>query len=213
MRTWHPSPSVRKVAAVEAFESFVALALESEGFVVSPAVKFRVKLKTRKTAYEETQAHGYEVDLVGARQDKLVLATVKSFFGSRGVVADHVTREGGAENWQRLYALLNNDAIRGQVVRGAAKRYGYRVRNVELRFYVGRFAARTTRTHEDRIREWARKQRVGSGPIRVFNLDQVVHRVREIAADTQYRDDAVLVTMKVLQEAGLLEAALPDAPK
>lgn len=79
--------------AVEAFESFVAIALETEGFVVSEAVKFPVKRKTGKAAYAEEQTHGYEVDLVGARRDRLVLATVKSFFGSRGVVADHVLDE------------------------------------------------------------------------------------------------------------------------
>jgi hypothetical protein len=72
---------------VEAFESFVALALEEEGLVVSPAVKFPVERRTARTSYEERQVHGYEVDLIGARSDLLVLATVKSFFGSRGVSA------------------------------------------------------------------------------------------------------------------------------
>ena len=76
---------------MEAFESFVAISLEAERFVVSPAVKFPVRLPTRKQAYGEIQTHGYEVDLVAARADRLVLATVKSFFGSRGVVAEHVT--------------------------------------------------------------------------------------------------------------------------
>src|SRR4051812_18310454 len=51
--------------AREAFESFGAVALESEGFVVPPAVKFPVQLRTRKAAYEELQTHGYEVDLIG----------------------------------------------------------------------------------------------------------------------------------------------------
>ncbi|MEZ5110342.1 MAG: hypothetical protein R2732_02410 [Microbacteriaceae bacterium] len=60
---------------VEAFEQFVALALEAEGLVVSSALKFPVKRRTRKTAYEEWQTHGFEVDLVAARADKLVLAT------------------------------------------------------------------------------------------------------------------------------------------
>ena len=41
---------------------------------------------------------------MGARADRLVLATVKSFFGSRGVVADHVTGRGGTPAQQRLYA-------------------------------------------------------------------------------------------------------------
>jgi len=38
---------------VEAFESFVALALEHENLVVSEAVKFPVRRRTRRTAYEE----------------------------------------------------------------------------------------------------------------------------------------------------------------
>ena len=67
---------------MEAFESFVAIALEVEDFVVSEAVKFPVQKLTKKVAYEESQTHGFEVDLVAARADRLVLATVKSFFGS-----------------------------------------------------------------------------------------------------------------------------------
>lgn len=58
---------------MEAFESFVALALETEGLVVSEALKFPV---TRQTP-SGLQTHGYEVDLVGARADRLVLASVK----------------------------------------------------------------------------------------------------------------------------------------
>ena len=45
---------------MEAFESFVALTME-----------------------EDTGTHGFEVDLVGARRDELVLAAVESFFGAR----------------------------------------------------------------------------------------------------------------------------------
>src|SRR5690349_13390541 len=61
-------------------------AMESDGLVVSEAVKFPVTRQTGKTSHKEVQTHGYEVDLIGARADRLVLATVKSFFGSRGVV-------------------------------------------------------------------------------------------------------------------------------
>ena len=78
---------------MEAFESFVAVALEAEGLVVSSAVKFPVRLQTRRVDRVEIQTHGYEVDLVGARADRLILATVKSALGSRGVVAEHVTGE------------------------------------------------------------------------------------------------------------------------
>ena len=69
----------RTLGVVEAFDLFVALALESEGLVVSEALKFPVKVRTTKAAYEQWQTHGFEVDLVGARSDRLVLATVKSF--------------------------------------------------------------------------------------------------------------------------------------
>lgn len=172
---------------MEAFESFVAVALEADGFVVSSAVKFDVTLKTKKAAYEEFQSHGYEVDLIGARADRLVLATVKSFFGSRGVVAEHVTGQTTNERWKKLYALLNNEDIRRQVVEGAGDRYGYSLNQIELRLYVGRFAAPTRGTHETAIRAWADQLVVGAGPIRVFGLKEVVGAVRAAAERKQYR--------------------------
>jgi hypothetical protein len=187
---------------VEAFESFVAVALEAEDFVVSAGVKFRVKLPTRKAAYAEEQTHGYEVDLVGARADRLVLASVKSAFGSRGVVAEHVTGED--ERGSRLYRLLNDEVVRARVVAEAAKRYGYRLRQVQLRLYVGRFSGRRAGEHEQRVRSWAAEQQVGAGPIEVVGVKEVVGIVREAAGDTQYRDSAVLATLKALQEAGQL---------
>ena len=67
---------------MEAFESFVAVALEAEDFVVSSGVKFRVQRRTKKAAYEEWQEHGYEVDLVGARAKRLSTsntATIRSW--------------------------------------------------------------------------------------------------------------------------------------
>lgn len=110
---------------MEAFESFVALAMEDEGLVVSSAVKFPVTRRTAKAQHEETQTHGFEVDLVAANADTLVLASVKSFFGSRGIVAADVDGStGGAKS--RLYALLNDGDVRGQVLAGACTRYGYR---------------------------------------------------------------------------------------
>jgi hypothetical protein len=68
---------------MEAFESFVALALETEGLVVSEALRFDIPRQTTSGL----QTHGYEVDLVGARQDLLVLASVKSYFGCSYVKA------------------------------------------------------------------------------------------------------------------------------
>jgi hypothetical protein len=195
---------------VEAFESFVAVALEAEGFVVSEAVKFPVTLLTAKAAYEESQTHGFEVDLVGARSDRLVLASVKSFFGSRGVVSDDVIGTTPNQRRRKRYALLNDPSVRRTVIATAAKRYGYKTRQVQVRLYVGRFAAPKSGTHERAVREWASKQRAGGGPIQVLSVNEVVDRVREAASHKQYRDNAVLVTMKVLEAAGLLNLKLPE---
>jgi hypothetical protein len=75
---------------VEAFEQVVAVPMESEGLVVSGGAKFPVKRKTAKKDSDESQSHGYEVDLIGANRERLVVASVNSFFGSRGVQADEV---------------------------------------------------------------------------------------------------------------------------
>jgi hypothetical protein len=184
---------------MEAFEQFVALAMESEGLVVSSALKFNVRRKTRKQAYDEYQTHGFEVDLVGARRDKLVLATVKSFFGSRGVVADHVV--GNDSTYSKWYALLNQADVRDGVVSGAAQKFGYGVDQIEMRLYAGRFS---TAASETAIRAWAADQVVGGGPVRVYDAASVVSTVRRAAASKQYRDSAVLATLKVLDATGSL---------
>jgi hypothetical protein len=189
---------------MEAFESFVALALEDEGLVVSEAVKFPVRVPTRRRDHAEVQTHGFEVDLVGACAERLVLASVKSYLGSRGVVAAHVTAETANETLRRRYSLLNRPEVRGPVVRAAAKRYGYRTSQVELRLYVGRFATSADEAH---VRAWARRQRVGTGPIAVHGLADVVGVVRRMALSRTYRDNPVLVTMKVLEAAGMLSTA------
>jgi hypothetical protein len=186
---------------VEAFESFVAVALEQEGYVVSEAVKFPVARKTGKVAYVEIQRHGYEVDLVGARANRLVLATVKSFFGSQGVRWQDVKGEPGAKN-RKSYALLNDPALRDQIIEAAAERYGYKVKQVELHLYVGHFAAPKLKLHEPVIREWAAEELAGGGPIKVIGLSEIADSVIEAATVKQYRDNAVVVTIKALDDAG-----------
>jgi hypothetical protein len=195
-------------AMMEAFESFVAVSLEADGFVVSSGVKFPVRIRTAKAARAEYQTHGFEVDLVAARADRLVLASVKSFLGSRGVVSDHVVGDSLNLSAVKRYAILNNAQVRSAIVQQAARRYGYRTRQVELRLYVGRFAGRARGAHEARIRHWAKTQRVGSGPIRVIGLKEVVEIVLEVSQETQYMNDPVVVALKVLAEAGLVNRDL-----
>src|SRR5262249_48533718 len=152
--------------------------------------------------YSQHQTHGFEVDLIGSRSDRLVLATVKSFFGSRGVVAEEVT-DPKAKGGKR-YALLNDPSVRDVVVAGAADRYGYRLDQVGVRLYVGRFAGPKAGTDERTIRDWCDQQHVGGGPITVHGVEEVVGLVRKAAATKTYRNNAVLVSLKVLHAAGAL---------
>src|SRR4051812_34098369 len=144
---------------MEAFESFVALALETEDLVVSEAQKFDFQRQTTSGL----QTHGYEIDLVGARADQLVLASVKSYFGSRGVPADHLMGEAARPDLNKRYALINDVELRAAIVGAAANRFGYALQQVRLRLYVGRFAgARPGEpSYEHRIRDWCATQTVG----------------------------------------------------
>jgi len=154
--------------------------------VVSEAVKFTVTRRTAKSAHSETQTHGFEVGLIGARGDRLVLATVKSFLGlatvksflgSRGVAVEHVTAQGGPPRFHRLYAMLNDSVVRDVVLDGACTRYGYEPEQVEFRLYVGKFTASTKPAlHAGPLKSWCAGQHVtvkgsvfslhGGGPVR-----------------------------------------------
>lgn len=50
---------------------------------------------------------------MGARADRLVLASVKSYLGSHGVVAEHATGETRVEKARKRYSLLNQREVRG----------------------------------------------------------------------------------------------------
>jgi hypothetical protein len=185
---------------MEAFESFVALSMSKEGLVVSGPLKFMIKKKTKKAVHDEYQTHGYEVDLIGARSDKLVLGTVKSFFGSDGVRSKEVSGESNAVGTAG-YKLLNDIDLRASVINEACLRYGYSEDQVELRLYAGKFAGKNG---ENEVREWAATQIVGSGPIRVFGVKEVVADVKELAASKTYVDNPALVAVKVLAYAETL---------
>lgn len=184
---------------MEAFESVVALVLEAEGFVVSGAVKFPVTRRTAKAVHQEVQTHGYEVDLIAARADLLVLATVKSFFGSRGVAAEDVAGDG---RYSTHYKLLNDVVIREGVTTAAAKRYGYPEGRVRLRLYAGRFAGPVQGIHEARIRELP--------GFDVFGPEEIASKLLAVAASKQYRDSPALAAVKLLEAAGLLASSLPE---
>ena len=193
---------------MEAFEQFAAVHLESQRLVVTGPIKFPVARKVRKTGRDETQSHGYEVDLVGARSDKLVLASVKSFFGSQGVTSDAVSGSDGG----RGYMLLNDTYIRPRVVQAAADKYGYAVDQVELRLYVGKFGGgRLSAKEEANTREWCDRQIAGGGPIRVFSIHDIIESVIISASSKTYRDNPVLVTLKALAQTDVLQPDVADS--
>src|ERR1700677_4201555 len=176
---------------MESFESVIALVLEVEGFVVSGAVKFPVTRRTAKAMHKEVQTYGYEADLVAARADMLVLATVKSFFGSRGVAAEDVA---GGGRFGTHYKLLNDQVIREGVITAAADRYGYAEDRVRLRLYAGRFAGPGKGIHEARIRDMP--------GFEVFGPEEIASKLIEVAASKQYRDSPALAAVKLLEAAG-----------
>lgn len=189
---------------MESFETIVAVALETEGFVVAGPVKFPMVVHVQKKTHIENQTHGFEVDLVGARGDRLVLATVKSYFGSRGVPAEDVIDP--PVSARNGYRILNDPAFRDEIVRQAAERYGYTVEQVWVRFYVGRFAAASA-GHEQRIRDWCKTTIVGGGPIEVLGPHEVAEQITLAAQHSQYRDHPVLTTVKLLTATGRLAQA------
>ena len=185
---------------MESFEQLCKVALEAEQFVVTSNVKFFVRRRTRRAAYEEFQEHGYEVDLVGARGDRIVLAEVKSYFGSRGVnsqgfrgLADETRRT----DFER-YKLLNDPELLAEVTDQACALYGYERGQAEIRLYVGKFAG----GHEQPIREHLEAFR--NPRVRVVALGEIVDAVVALAGRRTYTDDPVVTTVKALAAAGRL---------
>jgi hypothetical protein len=186
---------------MEAFEHVCKVALEAEGFVVTSNLKFQVRQRTRKAAYPEFQEHGYEIDLVAARGRQLILAEVKSFFGSAGVSRQgfkQLAQKGKRTHFER-YKLFNNPLLRRKICNKACEQFGYRASQLKLRMYVGKFA----NGQEGLIRKYLKSVRPR---IEVVGLDQVVNALLGLAKKKTYTDDSVVMTVKALHHAGKLAA-------
>jgi len=84
---------------------------------------------------------------VGARADRLVLASVKSYVGSHGVVAEHVSGETRDEKARKRYSSLN----RREVSRaGDQKRRRSATATAPSRSSYGSTWASSRRAHEER---------------------------------------------------------------
>lgn len=181
---------------MEGFEHVCKVALESENFVVASNLKFPVARQTRKLT-REVQTHGYEVDLVGARNGCLVLASVKSFFGSGGVSCDGFRGLAKKEsNKFKRYLLFNDPDIQHGVIAKAAEFFGYAESEVQLRLYVGKF-----RSEEDRrrIEEHLGKERDGFRTAEVIGIERIIDQIRNVAKRKMYQNDPVVMMMKALR--------------
>jgi hypothetical protein len=190
---------------MEGFEHLVKVALEAEDLIVSSNLKFPVTIHIKKkSGREEDQTHGYEVDLVGARRNLLVLASVKSFFGSTGVRQDGFKELAKFDNPTarqltefNLYRLFNDKQIREGVIAEAVKRFGYSPRQVALRLYVGKFQNNEAKAD---IKAYLGKMQAGKGPVKVFDLGEILNNLFKVLESKTYFNDPVVMTLKALAE-------------
>ena len=194
---------------MEAFEHVVKVFLEDQGYVVTNNVKFPIRRKTAKAKYVEYQIHGYEVDIVAARSNSLILGSVKSFFGSAGVSPQGF--KGIADTGKRThfqnYKMFNEPEIQEGMLREAENRYGYPQSQIQFCLFAGKFQ----KGQESIITSHLNTIVAGAGPVRVFNLQTVVQGLLKAAESRTYINDPVIMTLKVLQEAGALSGAVARA--
>lgn len=184
---------------MESFEQVCKVVLESEGYVVTGNVKFFVRRQTRKATYNEFQTHGYEIDLVGAKCERLILGEVKSYLGSQGVSRQSfrgLADESRSTSFER-YKVFNDPNLRTAVAERACKRYCYQPDQVEWRLYVGKFAA----GHEADVRGHLETL---DPPVVVVGLQEIADALVESATRPTYVDDPVIMTVKALKEADRL---------
>jgi hypothetical protein len=184
---------------MESFEEVVATALEKENYVVTGPITIKWFSKGHPKAKGE-QPNRLEIDLVAARGDRLVLATVKSFFGSGGVFAKDVMGTGrGASG----YTMINDKKKRAELIKLVAEKYGYEVKDVEVRLYAGKFAGVQG---EQMIRDWASKQQLGGGVLQVVNALQLSTVIFALAKESHYQNKVAIAFAKTQLEAELIQA-------
>jgi hypothetical protein len=186
---------------MEAFEQVVKVFLEDKNYIVTTNVKFPIRRKTRKAIHEEYQTHGYEVDIVAARHNSLILGSVKSFFGSLGVNRQGFKGIADTDKQTHLqnYAMFNEREIREGILLEAEKRYGYPQRQIQFYLFAGKFKE----GDEIVVTNHLGMIEIGAGPVRVVNLKSIVEGLLKSAQSKTYYNDSVLTTLKALKEAGV----------
>ena len=184
---------------MESFVAVVAAALEAENYVVSGPITIKWFSKGEPKVKGQ-QPNRLEIDLVAARGDRLVLATVKSFFGSGGVFPKDVIGQGSGASG---YTMINDVKKRAELIELAAEKFGYKVKDVEVRLYAGKYAGLNG---ENEIREWAAKQILGGGPLQVVNALQLSQVINALAQESHYQNNVAIAFAKTQIEAQLIRA-------
>jgi hypothetical protein len=179
---------------MESFEEVVATALEYEKYVVNGPITIKWFSPGHPKEKGE-QPNRLEIDLVAARGDRLVLATVKSFFGSGGVAAKDVIGTGRDASG---YTMINDKKKRAELIELVAEKYGYEVKDVEVRLYAGKFAGVKG---EQNIRDWASKQEMGGGVLQVVNALQLSKVIFALAKESHYQNKVAIAFAKTQLEA------------
>ena len=172
---------------MESYEHVAKVWLESKGYAVSSGVKFMLKLPTKKKVWDEEQEHGYEVDLVAARGDKLVLVNVKSYFGSKGLSLVGLKREN----------MFSRDEVWKGILKGACDLYGYSKDQVELWVIAGR----VRRVEQTRVRDFLKEFSERWGLRTEFFSAVDVAKGLIAATDSKtYVNDPVIATVRTFRE-------------
>ncbi|XXY52848.1 hypothetical protein WME91_17115 [Sorangium sp. So ce269] len=177
---------------MEAFEHVCRVALEAEGYAVSTNVKFYVVVPTKKKDRSESQRHGFEVDLVGANARSLILASVKSFFGSVGVQSASLSST-ASDDEKKRYRIFHDAHVQATIVDEACAKYGYSQQEVELRLYVGKFKAGDESAVRNAVQSLVRP------PLRskVVGPDEILSGIEATLTKDTYVDDPVVATLRL----------------
>ncbi|MGA2441426.1 MAG: hypothetical protein ABSH08_10725, partial [Tepidisphaeraceae bacterium] len=148
------------------------------------------------------QVHGHEVDIVAARSDSLILASVKSFFGSGGVSKQGFNGIADSKRRRHLnrYAMFNQRRVRNGILKAASERYGYPKDKIQFALFCGKFRA----CDEAVIRRHLEAMNVGAGSVEVIGPEQIAERIIEFPKSHTYINDPVLATLKLLERTHYL---------
>ncbi len=99
--------------------------------------------------------------------------------------------------------MINDKKKRAELIELVAEKYGYDVKDVEVRLYAGKFAGKTG---EQLIRDWASKQILGGYELQVVNALQLSTVIEALAKETHYQNNIAVAFAKTQFEAALIRA-------